>query len=186
MGGEMLEAVRTGKPNISQHQISFANIKDITEEFISPRPTLFACLVEKQPHSLYQLAKLLKRDYANVYKDVRSLVAMGVIKLEKDGEITASRKSFNALRPGQNLTHNILSPTPSHQIIDTAGTTGSSLLYLRQANLIIVPFRPHYPDCQEQRQGIREIKDIIKKTNRGILLPPLPDKPALYGKILSG
>jgi len=86
MGEDMLKAVRTSKPSVHLHQISFASIKDITEEFISPRPKLFACLVEKQPQSLYQLAKLLNRDYANVYKDVKSLVAMGVIKLEKEGE----------------------------------------------------------------------------------------------------
>ena len=86
MGEDMLKAVRTGKPSVHLHQISFASIKDITEEFISPRPRLFACLVEKQPQSLYQLAKLLNRDYANVYKDVKSLVAMGIIKLKKEGE----------------------------------------------------------------------------------------------------
>jgi len=83
---ETNEAIRTGRPYIKQHQISFSSIKDITEEFISPRPKLFACLVEKQPQSLYQLAKLLNRDYANVYKDVKSLVAMGIIKLKKEGE----------------------------------------------------------------------------------------------------
>jgi len=82
----MNEAVRTGQPYIKQHQISFANIEDITSEFVSPRPKLFACLVEKSPESLYQLAKLLKRDYANVYKDVKSLTVMGIIKLEKEGE----------------------------------------------------------------------------------------------------
>ena len=36
MGEEMLEAVRTGKSSINQHQISFANIRDITEEFLPP------------------------------------------------------------------------------------------------------------------------------------------------------
>jgi len=83
---KMNEAVRTRKPSVHLHQISFASIKDITEEFISPRPKLFACLVEKQPQSLYQLAKLLNRDYANVYKDIKSLVAMGVIKLERESQ----------------------------------------------------------------------------------------------------
>src|SRR5947209_1953169 len=86
MGEEILAVVRTGKPSVHLHQVSFASIKDITEEFLSPRPKLFACLVEKQPQSLYQLAKLLNRDYANVYKDVKSLVAMGIIKLTKEGE----------------------------------------------------------------------------------------------------
>lgn len=86
MGEEILKTVRTGQSSINQHQISFANIEDITGEFISPRPKLFSCLVEKQPRSLYQLAKLLHRDYSNVCKDVKSLVTMGIIKLEKDGE----------------------------------------------------------------------------------------------------
>jgi predicted transcriptional regulator len=86
MGQEIQKVVKTGQSNLSLHQISFANIEDITGEFISPRPKLFACLVEKKPKSLYQLAKLLKRDYANVYKDVKSLVTMGIIKLEKEGE----------------------------------------------------------------------------------------------------
>jgi predicted transcriptional regulator len=86
MGQELQEVVKTGKSNLHLHQISFANIEDITSEFVSPRPKLFACLVEKNPESLYQLAKLLKRDYANVHKDVKSLVAMGIIKLEKGKE----------------------------------------------------------------------------------------------------
>ncbi|CAG8824091.1 26515_t:CDS:2, partial [Gigaspora margarita] len=83
---EVLKAVRTGKPNLKPHQISFASLEDITGEFISPRPKLFACLVEKKPTSLYQLAKLLNRDYSNVYKDVKSLVVMGTVKLVKEGK----------------------------------------------------------------------------------------------------
>src|SRR5436305_15297820 len=86
MGEEILETTRTGKPLVSQHQISFASAKDITEEFISPRPQLFACMVENKPDSLYQLAKLLKRDYTNVYKDAENLMVMGIIRLEKEGE----------------------------------------------------------------------------------------------------
>ncbi|CAG8566808.1 14699_t:CDS:2, partial [Cetraspora pellucida] len=96
MGEEMLKAVLTGKPNLKSHQISFASLKDITGEFISPRPKLFACLVEKKPTSLYQLAKLLNRDYANVYKDVKSLVAMGIVKLVK--EVNYKRKSWNRVQ----------------------------------------------------------------------------------------
>src|SRR3954452_11691249 len=33
-----------------------------------------------------------------------------------------------------------------YQVIDTAGSSGSALAWIRQANLIIVPFRPHYAD----------------------------------------
>jgi len=56
------------------------------EEAISPRPKLFACLVEQQPQSLDQLAKLLKRDYVEVYKDLQSLSAMGIVKLEEENK----------------------------------------------------------------------------------------------------
>ena len=83
---EMNEVMKTGKSLVRLNQISFTNIKDIMEEFTSLRQKLFTCLVKNQPQSLYQLAKLLNRDYANVCKDVKSLVAMGIIKLEKEGE----------------------------------------------------------------------------------------------------
>jgi len=86
MGEEMKKAVRTGKPSTNLHQISFSSIEDIMEEIISPRPKLFSCLVEKCPSSLHQLAHLLKQNYDQVYKDTQSLSAMGIIKLEKDGE----------------------------------------------------------------------------------------------------
>jgi predicted transcriptional regulator len=83
MGEEILTAVKTDKPQVHLHEISFNNLEDIMNEAVSPRPKLFACLVEKKPESLYQLAKILNRNYANVYKDVQNLVAMGVIRLEK-------------------------------------------------------------------------------------------------------
>lgn len=86
MGEDIQRAVRTGKPSINLHQISFSSIEDIMEEANSPRPKLFACLVEKHPFSLHQLASLLKRNYDHVCKDAQSLSAMGVIKLEKDGD----------------------------------------------------------------------------------------------------
>jgi uridine kinase len=34
----------------------------------------------------------------------------------------------------------------SYQIIDTAGIIGANLNYLKKADIVIVPFRPHYPD----------------------------------------
>jgi len=86
MGEEMQKAVRTGKPAVNLHQISFASIEDIMGEVISLRPKLFTCLVENHPPSLHQLARLLKRNYNQVYKDAQSLSTMGIIKLEKDGE----------------------------------------------------------------------------------------------------
>jgi predicted transcriptional regulator len=39
--------------------------------------------VEKKPSSLTELAHLLKKDYANVWKDVQVLEGLGIIKLKK-------------------------------------------------------------------------------------------------------
>jgi predicted transcriptional regulator len=62
----MNEAVRTKKPSI-QKDCSIANsIEAIYRSMTKSRLELFQCLVDKQPNSLYQLAKLLKRDYSGV------------------------------------------------------------------------------------------------------------------------
>ncbi|KLL02708.1 MAG: hypothetical protein MRERV_75c004 [Mycoplasmataceae bacterium RV_VA103A] len=83
MGKDMQKAVQIGKPSVHLRQISFSSIEDIMEEIVSPRPKLFACLVENKPQSLDKLAQLLERDYAEVYKDLQSLSAMGIVKLEE-------------------------------------------------------------------------------------------------------
>jgi Mrp family chromosome partitioning ATPase len=43
----------------------------------------------------------------------------------------------------------VSSPFPvDYQIIDTAGVSGGSLTYIKQADIILVPFVPHYIDLQ--------------------------------------
>src|SRR5437870_4269316 len=43
----------------------------------------------------------------------------------------------------------VSSPLPvDYQIIDTAGVSGGSLTYIKQADIILVPFVPHYVDLQ--------------------------------------
>jgi cellulose biosynthesis protein BcsQ len=49
----------------------------------------------------------------------------------------------NCLQEGRVVSDSV---QPEYQIIDTAGVLGASLLHIKNANLIIVPFRPHYAD----------------------------------------
>lgn len=110
----------------------------------------------------------------------------------------------------------VSSPLPvDYQIIDTAGVSGGSATYLKQANLILVPFIPHYVDLQviipwfnslpyhlkqkvyflpnryqktkEQQEGLAQ---LLNETGRdkeiGFILPPLSHRPALYGSVLNG
>ena len=89
---------------------------------------------------------------------------------------------------------------PDYQIIDTAGSGGSALNWLRSADQIIVPFRPHYADLQttitwftsleptwqakiilvpnqwqktkEQREGLAQLQQIITEEKNGLITTP--------------
>jgi len=102
----------------------------------------------------------------------------------------------------------------NYQIIDTPGSSGSSLGWIRQADFIIVPFQPHYADLKvttdwfstlnrelqnkifffpnrwqntkEQREGIKQLMGLVKQQQAGRILPPLSNRPALYGTLLNG
>jgi cellulose biosynthesis protein BcsQ len=49
----------------------------------------------------------------------------------------------NCQQEGRNVSDSV---QPDYQIIDTAGVLGASLLHIKAANLIVVPFRAHYAD----------------------------------------
>jgi chromosome partitioning protein len=100
-------------------------------------------------------------------------------------------------------------------IVDTAGTSGSSLSkYIRNADLILVPFKPHVADLEvivawflslkeslqeriyfipnmlsntkEQRQGVNELESLIEEEGRGKILPGLIERKAVYPILLNG
>lgn len=100
-------------------------------------------------------------------------------------------------------------------IVDTAGTSGSSLTkYIRHADSILVPFKPHIADLEvvvgwflslkeslqervlfipnmlsntkEQKTGVAEIEAVIKEETRGTLLPGLSERKAVYPPLLNG
>jgi cellulose biosynthesis protein BcsQ len=100
-------------------------------------------------------------------------------------------------------------------IVDTAGTSGSSLTkYIRQADMILVPFKPHVADLEvivgwflslkeelqkrvffipnmlsptkEQRAGVEELKSVVSGEGRGSVLPGLTERKAVYPPLLNG
>ncbi len=100
-------------------------------------------------------------------------------------------------------------------IVDTAGTSGSSLIkYIRNANLILVPFQPHIADLEvifgwflsikeslqervafvpnklsntnEQKTGLEEARKMVTEEGRGIVLPGLAERKAVYPPLLNG
>lgn len=100
-------------------------------------------------------------------------------------------------------------------IVDTAGTSGSSLTkYIRNADAILVPFKPHVADLEvivgwflslkeglqervlfvpnmlsntrEQREGVEQVKTIIEEEGRGKVLSGLMERKAVYPPLLNG
>ncbi len=113
------------------------------------------------------------------------------------------------------LGYQVSASDASITIVDTAGTSGSSLhKYIRQADIILVPFQPHVADLEtvvgwflslnarlqervifipnrlahtkEQRDGLAELQDILAEEDRGTLAPGLSNRPAVYPPVFSG
>lgn len=81
------EALQTGKPSIQPKNVLVSNSLEAIYRSITPaRLEIFTCLIEKKPNNLTELANLLKRDYANVWKDVQALQGLEIIKLKKEGK----------------------------------------------------------------------------------------------------
>lgn len=66
-----------------------ADVETARAIFTEGRMKIIQTLKEKSPKSIYELAKLLKRDFKNVYDDVTFLSQLGILKVE---EKTTGRK----------------------------------------------------------------------------------------------
>jgi cellulose biosynthesis protein BcsQ len=101
-----------------------------------------------------------------------------------------------------------------YQIIDTAGVSGGSLTYIKQADIILVPLVLHYIDLQviipwfnslsperkqkvyflpnryqrtkEQKEGLAQLNETGRDKKAENVLLPLSSRPALYGSVLNG
>lgn len=99
-------------------------------------------------------------------------------------------------------------------IVDTAGTSGSSLTHIREADLIMVPFKPHVADLEvivgwflslkdtlqervlfipnmrsrtkEQREGYQALTDAVAEEGRGKIVSGLVQRDAVYPPFLNG
>jgi cellulose biosynthesis protein BcsQ len=111
--------------------------------------------------------------------------------------------------------YQISTPNAPYTVVDTAGTSGSSLQkYIRQADLILVPFQPHVADLEtvvgwflslneslqrrvmfipnrlahtkEQREGLSQIQSVLADQGKGKIAPGLSNRPAVYPPIFNG
>ena len=67
--------------------IGFPNLAEFRRTFTDKRVELLKAIKKHEPKSIYGLAKILKRDYKNVYDDVKNLRMLGFIS-KKELKVT--------------------------------------------------------------------------------------------------
>lgn len=57
---------------------------DTARRILTPeRLQVIRCIRDRNPRSIYQLAKILGRDFKNVHTEVQDLRGMGIVKIER-------------------------------------------------------------------------------------------------------
>jgi len=67
-------------------EISFENTEAMRKILSEERLRILKTIKKEHPKSIYELAKLLKRDIKNTFDDVQFLAQMGLIELKKTRE----------------------------------------------------------------------------------------------------
>src|SRR6185312_11034375 len=81
------ESIKTGKRHIQPKNVSITNNLAVINRILSKtRLKLFFMIKTNQPNNIQELAQLLQRDYANVWRDCQVLANCRIIKLEKTGQ----------------------------------------------------------------------------------------------------
>lgn len=106
------------------------------------------------------------------------------------------------------------SDNPEIEIVDTAGSSGSTLRHVNEANIILVPFKPNILDIEvimgwfvslhpriqervyfipnefgnikEQRSCLETVESIVHETGKGKIISGLSTRKAVYPKLLEG
>ena len=82
--GEIYEKARKGENVEPEKTLSFVNLGVMKQILTTERLRLLKLIKEKSPKTIYELAKLAQRPYANVFRDVKKLAEMGLIDLSKE------------------------------------------------------------------------------------------------------
>lgn len=86
MFDEFKKAMNSKTNRIEEDTVLSPSIDAIFSSMNKTKLDLFYCIAQMKPTSLYHLAKLLDRDYANVLRDAKSLEMIGLIELRKNSE----------------------------------------------------------------------------------------------------
>jgi predicted transcriptional regulator len=79
--GELFEQAAKGKKIKAKTAVYFTNLKEMRRVLTEKRLELLKTIKEKEPSSVYELAKILHRDLKNVLQDIAYLQELGIIEV---------------------------------------------------------------------------------------------------------
>ena len=80
------EAVRNGRriPKGPREEVGFTSIEAARNFLTRERLALLRAIRTRHPSSLYQLAKVMNRDFKNIQEDIRVLERHGLVRIAKE------------------------------------------------------------------------------------------------------
>lgn len=82
MFDEFKKAVKHGASRPRSNELTASSVAALLTAMTAVRIELFYAIAKQKPESVYQLAKFLGRDPANVLREVKALEGMGLITLK--------------------------------------------------------------------------------------------------------
>ena len=83
---EWKEALKGKRKNIQKEdEIIFTSLEAVARVFSKGRMEILRTVIQERPKSIYELAKLLGRDFKNVHTDVKLLADIGLLDLKEAG-----------------------------------------------------------------------------------------------------
>lgn len=81
------ETIKTGKKHIQLKNVSVINDLAVVSRILNKtRLEIFLVTKKKQPSNIHDLAQLVQRDYANVWRDCQILANCQIIELKEKGK----------------------------------------------------------------------------------------------------
>lgn len=81
---ETYDKIEKGEKVTPKSSVVFSDVNTFRKILSDKRIELLSAIKHQNPHSTYELAKLLDREYKNVYEDVKLLEDLGLINREKN------------------------------------------------------------------------------------------------------
>ncbi len=85
-------ALKSGKSSLGvKDTLVFASVAEYQKFMTEQKLSILAAIISKKPSSIYQLAQIVERDFANVQRDCVALAGMGFIEFVESKDAKKSK-----------------------------------------------------------------------------------------------